>query len=117
MATLFVSHSSSDLTATTQVVERLRSEGIGALFVDFDPENGIPPGRNWERELYMQVRKADAIVFLSTRASVASHWCFAEIALARLLDKPVFPLIVEPGPRHPLLGDTQQIDLRLGAEA
>jgi WD40 repeat protein len=79
--------------------------------LDFDPEYGIPAGRNWERELYAQIRKADALLFLSSAAAVSSRWCFAEIALARLLNKPVFPIIVERGPRHPLLADTQKVDL------
>lgn len=91
MAALFVSHSSTDQVATERVSQRLRAEGVGALFVDFDPEHGIPGGRNWERELYAQIRQADAVVFLSSPASVASQWCFAEVALARLLAKPVFP--------------------------
>jgi WD40 repeat protein len=117
MAALFVSHSSADQTATSQVCERLRAEGIAALFVDFDPAQGIPAGRNWERELYAQVRKADAVVFLSSPASVASHWCFAEVALARLLRKPVFPMVIEAGARHRLLGDTQHIDLAHNWEA
>jgi hypothetical protein len=117
MAALFVSHSSADQAATERVSERMRAEGVGALFVDFDPELGIPAGRNWERELYAQVRKADAVVFLSSPASIASLWCFAEVALARLLGKPVFPIIVEAGPRHPLLGDTQHIDLARDGDA
>jgi hypothetical protein len=75
MATLFVSHSSTDQAATERVGERLRAEGVAALFIDFDPEQGIPAGRNWERELYAQVRKVDAMVFLSSPASVGSQWC------------------------------------------
>jgi TIR domain/AAA ATPase domain len=117
MAALFVSHSSTDQAATERVRQRLRAEGVAALFVDFDPEQGIPAGRNWERELYAQVRKVDAMVFLSSPASVASQWCFAEVALARLLGKPVFPILLEAGPRHPLLGDTQHIDLTRDGEA
>jgi hypothetical protein len=111
MVALFVSHSSADQLSAERVSERLRAEGLAALFVDFDPDQGIPAGRSWERELYAQVRKADALVFLSSPASVASKWCFAEVALARLLKKPVFPIIIEEGPRHPLLGDTQDINL------
>jgi hypothetical protein len=29
----------------------LRAEGFAALFLDFDPAEGIPAGRSWEREL------------------------------------------------------------------
>jgi hypothetical protein len=117
MTALFISHSSADNAATSRFGARLRAEGMGGLFLDFDPAQGIPAGRNWERELYAQIRKADAIVFLSSPASVASPWCFGEIALARLLGKPVFPIIIQAGPRHPLLGDTQHIDLIRGDEA
>ena len=47
MASVFVSHSSRDRAATARVVERLRAAGFAALFVDFDPEQGIPAGRSW----------------------------------------------------------------------
>ena len=48
MASVFLSHSSRDRQATRQVSDVLRAAGFGALFVDFDPDLGIPAGRNWE---------------------------------------------------------------------
>src|SRR3712207_6389959 len=89
MASLFISHSSSDREAAQRLAERLRAAGFAALFIDFDPEQGIPAGRNWERELYAQLRRTDAVVFLASEASVASRWCFAELRLARSLGRPV----------------------------
>src|SRR4051794_14501745 len=97
MASLFISHSSSDGDATKRVVDRLTAEGFAALFLDFDQVNGILAGRAWESELYAQLRKTDGVIFLASAASVASQWCFAEISLARSLDKPVFPLRLEAG--------------------
>ena len=44
MASVFVSHSSRDRVVTERVVARLRAAGFAALFVDFDPEQGIPAG-------------------------------------------------------------------------
>ena len=76
MASVFVSHSSRDRAVTERVVARLRAAGFAALFVDFDPEQGIPAGRSWERELYAQLRRTDAVIFLASEASVASQWCF-----------------------------------------
>jgi hypothetical protein len=70
---------------TEWVVERLRTAG----FVDFDPEQGIPAGRSWERELYAQLRRIDAVILLASEASVASRWCFAQLSLARSLGRPV----------------------------
>ena len=49
MASVFVSHSSTDQAATAWVAEKLRAAGFVAMFVDFDPAQGIPVGRNWER--------------------------------------------------------------------
>ena len=117
MASLFISHSSSDRDATQRLAERLRAEGFAALFLDFDPEQGIPAGRNWERELYAQLRKSDAVIFLASAASVASKWCFAEVSLARSLGKPIFPLRLEGDAWLELLADTQWIDLAEGEQA
>ncbi|HEY6685852.1 MAG TPA: toll/interleukin-1 receptor domain-containing protein, partial [Propionibacteriaceae bacterium] len=79
--------------------------------------DGIPAGRAWESELYAQLRKADAVVFLASAASVASQWCFAELSLARSLGKPVFPLRLDDGIRLGLLNDVQWIDLGEGETA
>src|SRR5687768_1230705 len=111
MASVFVSHSSRDRADTERVVERLRAAGFAAMFVDFDPEQGIPAGRNWERELYAALRRTDAVVFLASEASVASRWCFAELSLARSLGRPVLPLRLQAGADLPLLADVEWVDL------
>jgi hypothetical protein len=110
VASLFISHSSSDRDAAQRLAERLRTERFAALFLDFDPELGIPAGRNWERELYAQLRKTDAVIFLASTASVASRWCFLEVGLARSLGKPIFPLRLDGDAHLELLDDAQWID-------
>jgi hypothetical protein len=117
LASLFISHSSSDQDAAQRLGERLRAEGYAALFLDFDPDQGIPAGRNWERELYSHLRKTDAVIFLASAASVASRWCFAELSLARSLGRPVFPLSLEGDAHLALLEDAQWIDLAEGERA
>ncbi|SET07089.1 TIR domain-containing protein [Geodermatophilus poikilotrophus] len=111
MPALFISHSNQDWVATERVSSWLRRAGFTTVFVDFDPEDGIPAGRNWERELYAQLRRTEAVVFLASHAATASRWCFAELSLARSLGHPVFPLGLEPGVRLPLLADVQWIDV------
>jgi hypothetical protein len=111
MASIFVSHSSRDQAVTELVVARLRAAGFAALFVDFDPEQGIPAGRSWEQELYAQLRRRDAVIFPASEASVASSWCLLEVGLARSLGRPVFPLRLQPGVGLPLLVDVQWTDL------
>jgi WD40 repeat protein len=114
MGSLFLSYSSLDRPVATRVRDRLQAEGFAALYIDFDPDHGTPAGRVWERELYAQLRKTDAVVFLASAASVASRWCFAELSLARSLGKPVFPLRLEDGVHLALLDDVQWVDLADG---
>src|SRR3712207_2634884 len=111
MAAVFVSHHSRDRAVTERVVARLRAAGVAAVFVDFDPEQGMTAGRDWERQLYAQLRKTDAVVFLASEASVASRWCSIEIGLARSLGRPVFPVRLQPGVELPLLAYVQWVDL------
>ena len=117
MTSLFVSHSSKDRVPTEKVRDWLRAQGYAALFVDFDPDDGIRAGRDWERELYAQLRKCDGVVFLASAASTTSRWCFAEISLARALGKAVIPIRVESGAQLNLLDDVQWIDLTDGDHA
>ncbi|MFE6160452.1 TIR domain-containing protein [Streptomyces sp. NPDC056486] len=117
MVSLFISHSSQDRAVAEWVVARLSSEGFAGLFLSFDPDLGIPVGRSWERELYVQLRKADAVVYLASTASVSSHWCFAELSLARSLGRPVFPLRVDSTARLRLLDEIQWLDLADGDSA
>jgi ABC-type multidrug transport system fused ATPase/permease subunit len=108
---LFISHSSVDRGAAEALSHRLVDEGFAAIFLDFDPDRGIPAGRSWERELYAQLRQTDAVIFLASSASTASRWCFAEVTLARSLGKRVFPVSIDSGARMPLLDDVQWVDL------
>src|SRR5690349_13878386 len=105
MSSIFVSHSSRDRELTEAIAAGLLGAGFTTLFVDFDPEQGIPAGRNWERELYSQLRQSDALIFLASAAASVSQWCFSEVSLARSLGLPVLPLRLEPGACLPLLDD------------
>lgn len=114
MASVFLSHSSADSDTAAHLALLLRSLGVQSLFLDFDPEFGIPPGRNWERELYSQLRQADAVIYLMSSASIASRWCFAELAIAREGNKLVIPVALQAKASHPLLADSQTLDMKRG---
>ncbi|MDX8033269.1 TIR domain-containing protein [Lentzea sp. BCCO 10_0856] len=117
MTSLFISFGGQDRAIATEVRNRLRDKGYEALFLDFDPADGVPAGRRWERELYVQLRKSDGVVFLASDTSVHSRWCFAEVSLARSLGRPVFPVRIAEGAWLELLGDTQWADLADGEDA
>src|SRR6266536_6106014 len=103
MASVFISHSARDNVQAERIRQSLKAAGFATVYLDFDPESGIPRGRKWEDELYSELRKADVVVFLSTAASVSSKWCHAELALARALGRPIVPVLLEPGRQGPNL--------------
>src|SRR3712207_272638 len=111
MPTFFISHSSRDESEVVGLREWLERQGVLSLFVAVDPERGIPPGARGEAELYAQLRRADAVLFVGSAASVASQWCFAELAMARSLGKTIIPVTLGSGGNHPLLADTQAVSL------
>lgn len=117
MTLIFISHSSADDADARHVADWLTARGFRALFLDFDPGQGIPAGRNWEQELYARLRQAAAVVFLSSAASARSSWCFAELALARAMGVRVLPVRIESEARHPLIEDLQAVDLAREGDA
>jgi len=120
MSTIFISHSSKDNELAKAVSARLESEGHSSVFLDLDPERGLVAGQSWERTLYRKLRACSGVLALCTPDYLASHWCFAEIALARMEGKHIFALKA-PGlgddARLPsILTESQYIDMRVDPE-
>jgi len=111
MASIFVSHSSQDNETAADLSRRLKEHGYDSLFLDFDPDSGIKGGRDWERELYRNLKLARAVVVLCSPSSMASRWCFVEIAQAKALGKAIFPITISPCRVESILNDRQVIDL------
>lgn len=120
MSTIFISHSSKDNELAKAVSARLASEGHSSVFLDLDPEQGLVAGQSWERTLYRKLRACSGVIAICTPDYLASHWCFAEIALARMEGKHIFALKA-PGlgdaARLPsILTESQYIDMRTDPE-
>lgn len=111
MSGIFISHSSRDNAVADEVSDRLQQQGYQSLFLDFDPADGIPAGRDWEREIYAKLRACSGVILLCSEHSMASDWCFAEITHARALGKHLFPVVVSACTLRPILLDTQVTDL------
>lgn len=116
MSAIFISHSSRDGAAAQEVLDWLESQGHRSVFLDFDPEAGIPAGRDWEQELYRQIRVSRAVIVLCSKHSMASRWCFMEITHARALGKSVFPVRIDDTDIDGVLADNQVIDFRTDKE-
>lgn len=111
MSSLFISHASADAGTAWELAARLKEWGYGSLFLDFDPDHGIQAGVDWEAELYARLKRARALVAVVSREFLESRWCFAEVAQARALGKPVFPVKIERCEPGSLLDDRQAVDL------
>jgi WD40 repeat protein len=116
MSAIFISHSSSDNAVAGELKERLGEQGHRSVFLDFDPEDGIPAGRDWERELYARLRGCQAVIVLCSEQSMASRWCFAEIAFARSLGKALLPIRIDGCAIPSAFTDVQTIDFRADRE-
>ncbi|MEM7583634.1 MAG: TIR domain-containing protein, partial [Acidobacteriota bacterium] len=117
MGSIFISHSSHDNRAAAELKQQLATWGYASVFLDFDPEDGIPAGRDWERELYHQLRTCGVVLVLCSPRSMASYWCFAEITHAKALGKHVVPVKVADCEVHPILADLQVLDLASDPES
>src|ERR1700674_3734431 len=111
MARVFISHASKDAEEARRLLEWLRSRGFDGAFLDFDQYTGIPPGADWERTLYREIARADAVLLVFTANWIASKWCFAEFTQARALGKAIFPLIESPAGETFVAPDIQHLDL------
>jgi WD40 repeat protein len=112
MSAIFISHSSGDRAFADELRDRLLAAGHRSLFLDYDSAYGIPPGREWERELYAQLRACQAVVVLCSERSMRSPWVFAEVTQAKALGKQLFPLRLDDAEIPALIASQQILDAR-----
>lgn len=96
MSNIFISHSSQDAPLAREIAQALRDGNYASLFLDIDEQDGIKSFEDWEQVLYRKLRAARAVIAICTDHWLASKWCFAEIAIARALGKPVLPVVSMP---------------------
>jgi hypothetical protein len=112
VAHIFVSHSSRDDEQASRMKDWLSDQGFNTVFLDFDKHAGIPPGADWERTLYREIERSEAVILIQTPSWLESKWCFAEFTQARALGKPIFPVIEAPTGDTLIARDIQALDLR-----
>ncbi|MEP7307174.1 MAG: TIR domain-containing protein [Acidobacteriota bacterium] len=115
MARLFLSYRRVDEPVAHAVEAALAAEGHD-VFMDCLPDAGIAPGENWEARLYDELHRTDAVVAVVSTAYLDSHWCFAELAIARSRGVTVFPLLLEKNVQHPLLTAIHYVDASGGLD-
>ena len=111
MARVFISHSSLDEEQATEIKTWLEGRGFEQIFLDFDKHAGIGPGADWERTLYREIERTQALIVILTPNWHESKWCFAEFTQARALGKAIFPVIASPGGDKLIAPDIQHLDI------
>ena len=118
MSRIFLSHSSTNNAEAVALRDWLAANGWkDEIFLDLDPQRGIAAGERWERALNEAANRCEAVLFLVSKAWLASVWCRKELNLAHHLNKRLFGVLIEDLPVGELpedLAGTWQI-VRLAA--
>ena len=109
---IFISYSRRDDAIMQRTVAFLREQGFD---VWVDNEQLTPGTPIWEAELEKAIKRADAVVVLSSPDSKKSEWVTRELVVAQRHRKRIFPLLIrgdEDSSLHFRLSTNQYIDLR-----
>jgi hypothetical protein len=99
LSRIFLSHSSTNNAEAIALRDWLAANGWkDEIFLDLDPERGIAAGERWERALHEAANRCEAVLFLVSKAWLASVWCRKELNLAHSLNKRLFGVLIEDLP-------------------
>jgi formylglycine-generating enzyme required for sulfatase activity len=96
MSRIFLSHSSTNNAEAVALRDWLEREGWrDEIFLDLDSQRGIAAGERWERALNQAANRCEVVLFLVSKAWLASGWCRKEYELAHRLNKRLFGVLIE----------------------
>jgi formylglycine-generating enzyme required for sulfatase activity len=121
MSHIFLSHSSTNNAEAVALRDWLAGNGWkDEIFLDLDPQRGIAAGERWERALHEAASRCEAVLFLVSKAWLASVWCRKELNLAHHLNKRLFGVLIEDLPvgdlPDDLTGNWQIVRLAAGRD-
>jgi hypothetical protein len=106
MSHVFISYSKKNRDSARRLADDIQQHGFD-IWID----DRIDYGSSWEREIQDAIRDCAAFVVLMTPESAASDWVRNECALADLLDKPQYPVLLSGDPFFRYMS-TQYVDAR-----
>ncbi|MFD4460057.1 TIR domain-containing protein [Nocardia sp. NPDC058480] len=113
-ARLFLSHSSRDSREAVALRAWLieAEPGLaGEIFLDLDPDTGIPAGVRWKDALRGAGDRCEAVICLLSNNWDSSHECKVEYRHAESLNKPIFTVRLEPLAGRDMTSEWQRCDL------
>lgn len=96
MAAIFISYSHRDSEFAEHIKGWLADQHYEQVFLDVDPETGIPLGDDWEQVLYANVARCHVMILVLSPNWYASNWCFVELSFAKALGKRLMPIVYKP---------------------
>ena len=95
MARIFISHSSANNAEALALRDWLVARGWDDLFLDIDPQRGLVSGQRWLDRLQASAQRCKAVLFVLSRAWLASRYCTTEFWEARKQERPLFAVVVD----------------------
>jgi hypothetical protein len=108
---IFISYSELDRDVATEIAAVIGKLGFERVFLDFDKDTGFGAGADWEKRLYEELSRCQAVILVLTPNWLASKWCFAELVQARALGKLILPIMAKPLGDRFVLPDIQAVAL------
>jgi hypothetical protein len=87
MSRIFLSHSTENSAEAVAIRDWLMQHGWDDIFLDVDPKRGIAAGEKWEQRLVEAASRCEVVLFLLSRAWIASGSCRKELSSALRLNK------------------------------
>ncbi len=107
---IFISYSRSDKEVAYALVPLLQ-EVYQRVWIDME----LRGGDLWEREIMTSIRAADIFLLLISQESLSSKYVQEELVEARRRNKPILPVLIQPGLTIPPdLSPIQYIDMSRG---
>ncbi|MBN2469200.1 MAG: SUMF1/EgtB/PvdO family nonheme iron enzyme [Anaerolineae bacterium] len=106
---LFISYARVDKPFCIQIVDMLE---VHETWYD----QRLYAGQNWWKEILRRLDWCEGFVYLLSHDSVASDYCIKEFELARSLNRPIFPVLIEENVQLPEgISEIQYVDFTHGA--
>ncbi len=110
MGHIFISYSRNDVVYVQKLVDALERQGFNP-WIDVDE---LRAGTRWQERLHKQIESCDAYLLILSPNSRKSKWVEDELTLAKNLDKPIFPLLLEETKLYLGIQTVQYEDVRGG---
>jgi TIR domain len=98
MSRIFISHSGTNDAEVLALSNWLIDQGLSFtddIFVDVAADRGLATGERWEQALRDSASRCEAVLFLLSRAWLASPWCLRAYELAHRLNKRLIGLLLD----------------------